>query len=217
VLIVDEVGYVLPDGRQLFRSVSLRLQPGDAIAIEGPSGTGKSTLLAILGRLIEPTTGTVHIDTSHRAPIGWVLQTLNALGARTVRANAMLDHLVDGGPRREARERAGSALEAVGLTSQLNTPARVLSGGELQRLTVARALASQRPILLADEPTSQLDHANSCLVMKLLIAEAQQSRRVVVIVTHDVDALPRDCRVLRLLSGELEALNGGPVESSVGP
>jgi ABC-type lipoprotein export system ATPase subunit len=198
MLTASDVGYRFAGGRRLFAGVSLSLERGDAVAIEGPSGTGKTTLLALLGGLLEPSEGEVRVEGAHRAPFGWVLQTLNSLSARSVLANAELNNVIDGVDRSTARDRARRALDAIGLGDRLETRARQLSGGELQRLAVARVLASTRPIVLADEPTNQLDRANAELVMAALFATAVADRRVVVVVTHDHDALPDACRVLRL-------------------
>ncbi len=198
MLTASDVGFRFAGGRRLFAGVSLSLAPGEAVAIEGPSGTGKSTLLALLGGLLDPTEGAVRVESAHRAPFGWVLQSLNSLSARSVLANAELNNVIDGIASGTARDRARQALDAVGLGDRLRSRARQLSGGELQRLAVARVLASTRPIVLADEPTNQLDRANAELVMGALIATAAADQRIVVVVTHDHDALPDACRVLRL-------------------
>lgn len=198
MLTASDVGFRFAGGRRLFAGVSLSLEPGQAVAIEGPSGTGKSTLLALLGGLLDPTEGAVRVESSHRAPFGWVLQSLNSLSARSVLANAELNNVIDGVGRSVARERARLSLDAVGLGDRWRSRARHLSGGELQRLAVARVLASTRPIVLADEPTNQLDRTNATAVMRALFATAEADRRIVVVVTHDHDALPNTVRVLRL-------------------
>lgn len=202
MLSAEGLGYVLPDSRVLFESVSFELHPGNALVIEGPSGTGKSTLLALLGGLLQPTSGQVQVDAGRRAPFAWVLQSLNCLGARSVLANACLHNLLDGEPPRDAQRRGLHALEALGIADLARRRARQLSGGEQQRLAVARAVASIRPIVLADEPTSQLDRHNAALVMQSLIAAAE-SGRCVVIVTHDRDALPEGSQVAALTESGL--------------
>lgn len=198
MLTASDVGYRFAGGRRLFAGVSLTLEAGQAVAIEAPSGTGKSTLLALFGGLLDPTEGAVRVESAHRAPFGWVLQSLNSLSARSVLANAELNNVIDGVDRASARERARRALDAVGLGDRQRSRARQLSGGELQRLAVARVLASTRPIVLADEPTNQLDRANASAVMKALFMTADADQRIVVVVTHDNDALPDGIRVLRL-------------------
>jgi len=202
VLTASGLGYRLPTGRTLFEHVELRLDPGDAIAISGPSGTGKSTLLWLLGNLLTPTAGRVDISADHPQPYAWVLQGLNVLSARTLLDNSALCNTIDGVPPRVARTRATEAVDALGLTSLARTRLRNVSGGELQRATVARALASTRPVILADEPTNQLDRDNARLVMELLDNERHHNR-VVVIVTHDTAALPSTIRRAELTPGGL--------------
>lgn len=192
------LSYRLPSGdRVLFQDVSLRVDLGDGVAIEGPSGVGKTTLLAILAGLLQPTRGTVTLDRSCHLPFAWVLQTLNNLPARSVLANACLYGLVDPHAASFVRGRATELLQELGMGHMLAIPARELSGGELQRMAVARALASNRPVVLADEPTNQLDRANARQVMGTLFA-SRNHQRAVVVVTHDHDALPSGVRVLRL-------------------
>lgn len=198
MLTLHDVEYVLPGGRHLFRGVDLSLAPGEAVAIEGPSGTGKSTLLAIIGGLLQPTSGTVSICASWRSErFAWVLQGLNSLSARSALDNAALYDMIDGVKRSAARQAAAEQLVSLGMVEHTNTQVRRLSGGELQRVAVARALSSQRPVVLADEPTNQLDRANARNVMSALVDAASQGRAVIV-VTHDSDALSGRCRVLRL-------------------
>lgn len=205
MLTARDLSYRLPNGRMLFSNVSLDVGPGEAVAIEGPSGTGKTTLLAVLGGVLAPTTGSVDVDAAHPAPFAWVLQTLNSLGARTVMDNAALFALLDGEARSIAMSRARASLTAVGIEELSRSTARQLSGGELQRLAVARALASRRPILLADEPSNQLDRTNARLVMSALAEAAHDHVRSVVIVTHDRESLSRSTRVLQLNESGLYA------------
>ena len=108
-------------------------------------------------------------------------------------------------PASTARRRAAGLLAEVGLREAADRPARTLSGGELQRLAVVRALTSTRPLVLADEPTNQLDRENAARVMALLLDAARRDERAVVVVTHDVDALPATCRVLGLGPGGLQS------------
>lgn len=203
MLAASSVRYVLPDGRQLFAGVNLALTPGQAIAITGPSGTGKSTLLALLGGLLQPTSGLVKHSFPRERAFAWVLQALNGLSARTTLANACLLALLDGDPRSAVRSKAEQLLDEVELTSRTFIKARRLSGGELQRLAVVRALTSRRPIILADEPTSHLDRHNAQQVMRTLVKSAAQDDRIVVVVTHDHDALPDRCRSFALTPGGL--------------
>lgn len=202
MLTASGVAYLLPGDRELFRDVNLEVEAGSAVAVQGPSGVGKSTLLAVLGRLLSPTTGSVTVTTECTSPFAWVLQTLNTLGARSVLANVCLSNVIDGESRAVTRSNALNILRSLEMEHLAKKRARFLSGGEQQRLTVARALVSTRPIILADEPTNQLDSGNARLVMAALV-RAAESGRAVVIVTHDREALPEQCRVLRLTESGL--------------
>lgn len=192
-----DVSFRLPDSRELFSRVNLTLTPGDAVAVSGPSGVGKSTLLGIIGGLLQPTTGsaTLRAQPTH---VAWVLQTLNGLNARTVLDNAALLCRLDGATVPQARQRAAQMLSAVGLSDLAGHRTKVLSGGETQRLAVARALAARRPVLLADEPTNQLDRGNARTIMRQLFAAARDDHRIVIVVTHDAAALPAGATVLSL-------------------
>lgn len=201
MLVAENLSYDLPTGRRLFGGIDLTVDDGEVIAVVGPSGVGKSTLLSVLGGLLKPTTGTVRIGESDQ--FAWILQTLNSMSSRSVLDNALLLSLADGEQVRTARERAEASLEAVGLIALHNSKAKHLSGGELQRLAVARSLASSRSILLADEPTNQLDSQNARLVMEQLSKSSTMGRSVV-IVTHDLSALPKNVRTLRLTEAGLE-------------
>lgn len=197
------LGYVLPNGRELFRDVNLTVVPGEAVAIQSPSGTGKSTLLGLLAGVLTPSSGHVSITSSHRTPIAWVLQSLTVLGARSVLANAALFARFDTDTERVAIDRAAEMLDLLGIGDLADAKARALSGGELQRLTLARSLATARPIILADEPSNQLDSENAKRVMQVLVDTARTQQRCVVIVTHDREALPADTQILRLTANGL--------------
>jgi ABC-type lipoprotein export system ATPase subunit len=205
MLTATDLAYRLPTGRELFEHVSMTARAGEAVAIQAPSGTGKSTLLALLGGLLQPSAGEVTVGAANRCPFAWVLQTLNALGARSVLANVALLSVLDGSTRSAARRRAADAMSAVGIDQLAESKGRQLSGGELQRLAVARALSCDRPIILADEPTNQLDRANARVVMNALYRAAFENGRCVVIVTHDYDALPPAMPVLDLSERGLRA------------
>ncbi len=194
MLNVIDVAHSFGD-RQLFESVSLTAAPGEIVFIVGPSGSGKSTLLQIIGGLLEPSSGSVHRATASSP--AWVLQDMNSLSRRSVIDNAQLYARIDGTPAADARETASASLAAVGLDSLAHATTRTLSGGENQRLCVARAVACERVMVLADEPTSQLDRTNARVVMAALAAQADRGR-LVIVVTHDLDALPEHTRVLQL-------------------
>lgn len=179
------------------RGVSLEVQPGERLAVVGPSGSGKSTLLNMLGALDVPTSGTVELDgidvsnlsesgrdqtRAHR--IGFVFQESHVLGHRTVHENLALKLAVAGLPRGARSRRADRALESVGLGHRRDALGRLLSGGEKQRLAIARAVVNDPVVLLADEPTGHLDPANSTHVLDLFDVQAAAGVAVVVI-THD--------------------------------
>jgi putative ABC transport system ATP-binding protein/lipoprotein-releasing system ATP-binding protein len=191
------------DSRTILAGVNLEVATGEAVAILGPSGVGKTTLLAMLGGMLRPRSGRVAVD-DRLAPrdwVGWVLQTVNVLPHRTALDNAALGAAADGVGFRAARRFAAELLGQVGLASVASVPARQLSGGELQRVVIARGLASDRPFLLADEPTGQLDRATTELVTDTLVAA--RDRRGVVVATHDAAVAARCNRVYCLVDGRL--------------
>ena len=197
--------YRLANGRVLFADLRLDVAAGQTVAIEGPSGTGKSTLLAVLGGALDATAGSC--QRPDRSEIAWVLQGSNCLPARRVIDNASLIARADAGSSRDARARAAHALGLVGLDSFVRQRARALSGGELQRLGVATALASNRRLILADEPTSHLDADNARLVMALLADYADRDHAVIV-VTHDRAALDPRFHCLTLSPAGLTPADG---------
>jgi putative ABC transport system ATP-binding protein/lipoprotein-releasing system ATP-binding protein len=192
---------------------SFTIERGRSAAILGPSGSGKSTLLSVLGGLVRPDDGTVRVDLGPQATDGasvalrdvtaWVLQTTNVLPERSALENVVVAALTQHGDRRRARAEAERRLESVGLADRAHDSARVLSGGELQRVVIARALASGRPFLLADEPTGQLDRATSMMVLDALLRSSGDAG--VVIVTHDPAVAARCDVTARLEDGRVVA------------
>ncbi|WP_299932398.1 ATP-binding cassette domain-containing protein [uncultured Nocardioides sp.] len=196
--------------RSLFRDLSLRVDRTDSVAIVGPSGSGKTTLLGLLGGLIRPQFGVVTIDepgfTHVQAGVSWVLQTMNVLPHRSVVDNVALGALSEGLDYVSARERAHEAIERLGIRHRAYRPIRELSGGEVQRTVIARALVSGRPFILADEPTGQLDRDNTELVVQALLrtrSDEQGERRGLVIVTHDPAVAERCATQLTVTDGGL--------------
>lgn len=191
------------DDRPILDGVEFSAATGEAVAIVGPSGVGKTTLLSLLGGMQRPRAGRVEVDgdPAVSAHVSWVLQTVNVLANRSVLENVALGPLVDGRPRREALAIAASRLHEVGLDALADAPARKVSGGELQRVVIARALASSRPFLLADEPTGQLDRVTTDQIVEcLLLARAE---RGLIVVTHDPAVAARCDRRYELVDGLL--------------
>ncbi len=202
-LSASRLGHRYGDG-WIFRDLHLSLEAAGSIAIVGPSGIGKTTLLSLLGGLLEPTEGTVLINRCPPDPgaIGWIFQTTNAFGNKTVLRNLVAPLLLTGHDANESQLRAIDAARVVGLSHRLAMRARHLSGGELQRLAIARAIARRPPLILADEPTGQLDTSTTDSVLNAMMAN-RPAGTAVVVCTHD--ALVAACcdHVLRLDSGRL--------------
>jgi ABC-type lipoprotein export system ATPase subunit len=195
------------------RAVDLEIQDGESVALMGPSGSGKTTLLSILGLLTHPAKGELLLDghaiTSSRAAAGlrttqfsWVFQTANALLRRTALENAALQLLARGAQPGAAISTARAELARVGVGHLAGRPARLLSGGELQRVCIARALAAAPRWILADEPTGQLDHATTLEVGRALI-EQRPIGTAVIIATHDPEVAARCERTIRLVDGAI--------------
>ncbi len=201
------------------RGVSLRVDPGEYVSIIGPSGSGKSTLLNILGLLDRPTSGEYLLDgvptgsasESVRSGlrggrIGFVFQSFHLLPQRTVLDNVLLATLYSGVPRGEREERARTALERVHLTHRTTFHPTTLSGGERQRVAVARAIVAAPHLLLADEPTGNLDSTNSAEVMDLF-DELHGDGLTLAVITHDPVVSARAQRRVRIADGRLEELD----------
>lgn len=206
------------DGVRALRGVSLTVMPGEFVAILGPSGSGKSTLLNLLGALDRPTSGTVRFDGRdvaamsdtqlarlRNAEIGFVFQQFHLL-ARTAAIDNVALPLIYGGVSRTARiARARAALEAVGLGHRLDHQPTELSGGEQQRVAIARALVTDPRVILADEPTGNLDTATGADVMSLLERLNADRGTALVVITHDMEVASRAPREIRLRDGRIVA------------
>jgi len=196
------------------QGVSLRIERGEMAAIMGPSGSGKSTVMNIIGCLDVPTTGRYHLDGQDVAQlgddrlaeirggqIGFVFQTYNLLPRLTALANVELPLVYGRG--RDRKRRALEALERVGLSDRASHRPAELSGGQQQRVGIARALVKEPSILLADEPTGNLDSRSSEEILALLETLNGDDGLTVIIVTHESDIAARTRRVLSMLDGKL--------------
>jgi lipoprotein-releasing system ATP-binding protein len=209
--------FATPDGElEVLRGVDLVLGAGDSLAILGVSGAGKSTLLHILGGLEHPSEGSVRFDgrdVYSQSPVelahfrnryvGFVFQFHHLLPEFTALENAMMPCLLAGQPRRRARERARELLDSVGLAARMDHRPGKLSGGERQRVAIARALAMSPPLLLADEPTGNLDPHTAESVEELLLRLNAEARTSLILVTHNEKLASRLQKKRYLVEGRL--------------
>ncbi len=196
--------------------LNLRVQRGDVLAIMGPSGSGKSTLMNIIGCLDRPTSGTYRLDGKtvsemkddslaeiRNRKVGFVFQSFNLLGRSTATANVELP-LRYSGVNKGRRERAQEVLRLVGLEERMQHRPMELSGGQQQRVAIARALVNKPAIILADEPTGNLDSRSGAEILDLLIKLNRDSGVTLIIVTHDPKVAERAHRTIRLKDGSIE-------------
>jgi len=201
------------------RDVSLSVAPGEVVLIMGPSGSGKTTLLSMLGALLKPTQGTIRLDgetisalAENRLPdirlkkFGFVFQDFNLLSALTALENVAIVAELAGAKNGTGRKKAAALLTELGLGERLNFLPEKLSGGEKQRVAIARALVNDPALILADEPTANLDSKIGHEIMRLLRRIAKEQGRCVVIVSHDQRIKDIADRVLWLEDGEFKEI-----------
>ncbi len=208
------------------RDVSLQVKQGEFLAIMGPSGSGKSTLMNILGCLDQPTSGdyflagdaVARLDDNRLAKIrgeqiGFVFQNFNLLPRTNALHNVELPLIYSGIGRRERHRRSEAALSLVGLGDRVHHNPNELSGGQQQRVAIARALVSQPAIILADEPTGNLDTQSSREIISILQQLNQEQGITIIFVTHERDIAKRTRRVVRLVDGRIvsDTTNGSEV------
>jgi putative ABC transport system ATP-binding protein len=197
------------------RGVSFEIHRGEYVAIMGPSGSGKSTMMNLIGCLDTPTKGKYYLNSRlvsemnddelahiRNKEIGFVFQTFNLLARATALHNVELPLIYNGTPSHERKERAIKALQSVELGERMYHRPNELSGGQRQRVAVARALVNNPSIILADEPTGNLDSATSMDIMRLL-DELHMKGHTIILVTHEPDIALHAYRVIRLLDGKI--------------
>ena len=201
---------------EALKDVNMRVGPGEVVGLVGPSGSGKSTLLKCLGAIIEPTSGRMvlggkviydgswkipDLRTLRRDNIGFVFQAPYLIPFLDVTDNVALLPMLAGLSNAQARSRALELLTALDVAHHAKAQPSQLSGGEQQRVSIARALANRPPVILADEPTAPLDSERALGVMQILNQMAQQSQAAIIVVTHDEKIIPTFKRIYHIRDG----------------
>ncbi len=211
------------DGRvHALRGVSFRIYEGDFVAIIGRSGSGKTTLLQVLGALDRPSAGSLlyrgrslpgmaDLATYRAREIGFIFQAFHLLPTFTALENVQIPMFETDRPLSERKERAADLLRAVGLEHRLNHFPSKLSGGEKQRVAIARSLANAPSVLLADEPTGNLDSENAHAILDLLSRLHQEKKMTLVLVTHDMTVARRASRAVQVQDGRI-IFDGNPAD-----
>jgi len=195
--------------------VNLKIEQGEYISIIGRSGSGKSTLLNLIGGLDTPSAGDLIVGEKalhslsrkelanyRRFMVGMIFQSFNLIPSRTAQENIVLALIFGGAPRKERKKRACELLDMVGLQDRINHKPAELSGGEAQRVAIARALANDPEIILADEPTGNLDSSTSSEILDILLNLNRHQRKTIIMVTHDEEAAGKvSDRLIRLKDG----------------
>jgi len=200
----------------VLRNINLKVYPGEIVAVMGPSGSGKSTLLFILGVFLHPTSGAYFLGEQNvlgldrnaqaefrRTRVGFVFQSCDLFENSTVYENLEFPLIYAGVERRDRPARIITALERVNLEHRIHHSSNRLSGGERQRVAVARALVNQPQVILADEPTGQLDRSHSHLIMEHFSEIVRDGKTAVVVVTHDPEIAARCTRICSIRDGVL--------------
>ena len=220
-IVVEELEKIYGYGRNkltVLKSISLQINKGEIVSVVGPSGAGKSTLLNMIGCLDGFQSGKVTIlghDISNMGVedlagfrnknIGFIFQLHNLLNEFTAVENVMIPLLINRKTKKTAKQKALEALEYFDLTNRADHKPAELSGGECQRIAVARALVNEPDIILADEPTGNLDSANSKLLMDILLDLVRKKNKTIIIVTHDNSIADRTDRTITLVDGAVKS------------
>jgi putative ABC transport system ATP-binding protein len=202
---------------QALRGLNLDITSGELVSIIGPSGSGKTTLLNIIGGLDKATAGTVQVgektvtDLSvrqlvdyRRKMVGHIFQNLNLIPTLTAQENIEFSMVASGVPRGKRKHRVQELLTTVGLQERAHNKPEELSGGEQQRIAIASALANDAPVLLADEPTGELDTANARIIVEYLVKVNQEFGKTIIMVTHDPSVARASNRILRIEDGQIK-------------
>jgi putative ABC transport system ATP-binding protein len=223
LVVTRRLSKVFGDGETHVAAVSdvdLQLGRGEIVLVMGPSGSGKTTLLSMLGGLLRPSEGEILVDGVDIAALdearlppfraetfGFIFQDFNLIGSLSARENVEVALNIAARHGRDARQRAQALLDGLGLADRLDFPVEKLSGGEKQRVAIARAVANQPALILADEPTANLDSRHGAETMRLLRALAREEGTTVVIVSHDARLREIADRVLWLEDGRFKTLD----------
>ena len=219
VIKLDDVWKIYHLGKidiSVLKGISLEIQPGSFVVILGPSGSGKSTMLNMVGCLDLPTKGKVLLDgqdisemsedrlaVARGSKIGFIFQQFNLIPNLTALENVMVPMIFQGKPERERIERAKSLLDDLGLGDRVNHAPMELSGGEQQRVAIARALSNDPEIVVADEPTGNLDSATGKKIMTILIDLHKKKKKTIIVVTHDPQIAQYSDQLVRIKDGQL--------------
>lgn len=201
---------------KVLKEVNLRVEEGELVAIVGPSGSGKTTLLNILGLLDNPTSGELYLNGKNAASlsdkekrkirlhkIGFIFQNFNLISSLTALENVELPMALAGVSSKEQRKRAIELLKAVKLDDKINSKIHELSMGEAQRVAIARAFANNPSIILADEPTAQLDYENKTNIIELLQKLRKERNTTIIVATHDLSITRNFDKIYELRNGKL--------------
>ena len=202
---------------EALKDINMRVRPGEVVGLVGPSGSGKSTLLKCLGAIIEPTSGRMQLNSDVIYDDGWKVKDLRALRRDhigfvfqapylipflNVTDNVALLPMLAGVPNAEARMRAVELLQALDVGHRAHAQPSQLSGGEQQRVSIARALINRPPVILADEPTAPLDSERALSVVRILNRMARQAGTAIIVVTHDEKIIPTFKRIYQIRDGQ---------------
>jgi len=198
------------------KGVSLDISHGEFVAVTGPSGSGKSTLMNMIGCLDYPTKGNIYLDSQDISTleesdlaqirgkkIGFVFQTFNLIPILSAAENVSLPMIFQGVPKEKRLKRAAELLNIVGLKERIHHKPNELSGGEMQRVAIARSLANDPEVILADEPTGNLDSVNGKIVMETLRNLNKKEKKTIIMVTHDQNLMKYAKRIIRIRDGQI--------------